>query len=206
MSAKVQAKRKAKARPMVRGTPVVRGVLSAALSELARGGYHGLRIDDVAARAGVNKTTVYRRWPTKQELVCDALLSVAGEAFGGGSTGSLRADLLAMGRRIAALSAQSEYQGLFRMFVAEGGDAELVAIVRSLRAAFESVPRAVVAAAEARGELAPGCDAMLLFDVFGAALNRRLFFERAPVDEAYLHKLIDLLLFGALAPGERRRG
>jgi AcrR family transcriptional regulator len=204
MSAKVQAKRRAKARPMVRGEPVVRGVLSAALSELARGGYHGLRIDDVAARAGVNKTTVYRRWPTKQELVRDALLSVAGEAFAATGTGSLRTDLLAMGRRLGALSAQPEYQGLFRVFVAEGDDAELAAIVRSLRATFESVPRAIVAAAEARGELAPGCDAALLFDVFGGALNRRLFFERAPVDEAYLQRLIDLLLLGALARAERR--
>lgn len=189
----------------MRGEPVVRGVLAAALTELARAGYHGFRVEDVAERAGVNKTTVYRRWPTKQELVRDALLSSAGETFAVADSGALRTDLLAIARRIVALADQPEYQGLFRMFVSGGDDAELLAIVRSLRATFELVPRERLAAAEARGEIAPGVDPTLLFDVLGAALNRRLFFERAAVDEAFLQRLVDLLLYGALAPNQRNK-
>lgn len=200
----VQAKRKAKSEPLVRGEAVVRGVLAATLREVARAGYHGLRIEDVAALAGVNKTTVYRRWPTKQELVRDALLSIASDTFAVADSGSLREDLLAIARRIAARGAQAEYQGLFRLFVVEGDDPELAAIVRSLRANFEAVPRAVLEAAERRGEIAPGVDANLLFDVLGAALNRRLFFDRAPVDDAWLQRLVDLLLHGALARGPAR--
>ncbi|WP_434418402.1 TetR/AcrR family transcriptional regulator [Nannocystis pusilla] len=200
----VQAKRKAKSEPLVRGEAVVRGVLAATLREVARAGYHGLRIEDVAALAGVNKTTVYRRWPTKQELVRDALLSIASDTFAVADSGSLREDLLAIARRIAARGAQAEYQGLFRLFVVEGDDPELAAIVRSLRANFEAVPRAVLAAAEKRGEIAPGVDANLLFDVLGAALNRRLFFDRAPVEDAWLQRLVDLLLHGALARGRAR--
>ncbi|MDC0720572.1 TetR/AcrR family transcriptional regulator [Nannocystis bainbridge] len=195
----VQARRKGKSEPLVRGEAVVRGVLAATLREAARAGYHGLRIEDVAALAGVNKTTVYRRWPTKQELVRDALLSIAGAALTVADAGSLREDLLAIARRIASLGAQAEYQGLYRLFVVEGGDPELVAIVRSLRTSFEAVPRAILEAADRRGELAPGVDPKLLFDVLGAALNRRLFFEREPLDEAWLQQLVDLLLHGALA-------
>lgn len=206
VAAKTQAKRKPKPRPLVRGEPVVRGVLAATLSEVARAGYHGLRIEDVAARAGVNKTTVYRRWPSKHELVRDALLSVAGEAFDIGETGSLRSDLLAIARRMAAVAEGPEYQGLFRMFVGEAEDAELAALVRSLRSSFEAVPRKIVAAAEARGEIAPGADAALLFDVLAATLSRRLFFERASIDEAFLQRLVDLLLYGALAPAQRPGG
>ncbi|MCY0987471.1 TetR/AcrR family transcriptional regulator [Nannocystis sp. ILAH1] len=200
----VQAKRKGKSEPLVRGEAVVRGVLAATLREVARAGYHGLRIEDVAAIAGVNKTTVYRRWPTKQELVRDALLSIASDAFAVAGSGSLREDLLAIARRIAARGSQAEYQGLFRLFVVEGDDPELAAIVRSLRANFEAVPRAVLEAAEQRGEIAPGVDAKLLFDVLGAALNRRLFFDRAPVDDAWLQRLVDLLLHGALARARPR--
>ena len=48
-----------------RSERVVRDVLDASAKELARVGYAALRMDDVAAAAGVNKTTVYRRWPTK---------------------------------------------------------------------------------------------------------------------------------------------
>lgn len=200
MNAKVQSKRKPKARALVRGEPVIRNVLAAALGEVARAGYHGLRIEDVAARAGVNKTTVYRRWPTKQELVRDALLSITTETFSAPDTGSLRTDLLAVARRNAALVAKPEHQGLFRIFVAEGEDAELTAIVRSLRQAFELVPREVIAAAEARGEIGPDVDRQLLFDIFGAALNWWLLFERATLDDAWLERMIDLLLHGALAP------
>ena len=48
---------------------MVQRVLDAALVELARSGYAGFRMDEVVARAAVNKTTVYRRWPTRAALV-----------------------------------------------------------------------------------------------------------------------------------------
>lgn len=202
-ASKVRTKRRPKPRALVRGEPVVREVLAATLREVARAGYHGLRIEDVAALAGVNKTTVYRRWPTKQELLRDALLSITAESSSAPNTGSLRTDLLALARRSIERAAKPEHQGVFRIFVAEGEDAELMAIVRALRAAFESVPREILAAAEARGEIAPGVDLRLLFEVLGTTLNWWTLFERASVDEQDLHRLIDLLLHGALAPGSR---
>src|SRR3954468_5657962 len=52
-----------------RSEQVVRRVLDAAIVELARSGYHGFRMDVVAARAAVNKTTIYRRWPNRAALV-----------------------------------------------------------------------------------------------------------------------------------------
>lgn len=199
MTAKPATKRRSKKPPLVRGEAVVRKVLVATLSELARGGYHGLRFEDVATRAGVANTTVYRRWSTKQALVRDALLSITTETFSTPDTGSLRGDLLAVARRNVALAAKPEHQGVFRIFAAEGEDAELMAIVQSLRRAFESVPREVLAAAEARGEIAPGVEPSLLFEVLGAALHWWVLFERAPVDDAALERVIDLLLHGALA-------
>lgn len=200
MRAKIQAKRRRPRPRLERGEPVVRKVLAAALSEVARAGYHGLRIDDVAARAGVNKTTVYRRWPTKQELLRDALLSITTETFVVPDTGSLRGDLLAVARRNLEFAARPEHHGVFRIFAAEGDDAELAAIVRTLRASVESVPREVLAAAERRGEVAAGVDTRLLFEVLGVTLNWWLLFERVPVDEPLVERLIDLLLHGALAP------
>ena len=94
---------------------------------------------------------------------------------------------------------------LFRTFAAAGEDPELAAIVRSLREAFESVPREILAAAEARGDIAPGVDAALLFEVLGAALNWWLFFEHTPPDDPLLQRLVDLLLHGALARSPRER-
>jgi hypothetical protein len=59
--------------PLVRGEAVVQKILEAAREELATVGYRGFRIEEVAARAEVNKTTIYRRWPAKADLVREAL-------------------------------------------------------------------------------------------------------------------------------------
>jgi AcrR family transcriptional regulator len=194
-------RRRAKPKPLVRGEAVVREILVATLAEVARAGYHGLRIEDVATRAGVNKTTVYRRWPSKQELVRDALLSITlGSDHAAPNTGSLRTDLLAIARRHVEVTAKPGVQALFRIFVAEGGDPELASIVRSLREAFAGVPREVIAAAVARGELAPDVNPSLVFEILGAAQHWWLLFERMPFDESLVEQVIDLLLHGALQP------
>ena len=56
-----------------RAARVVSDVLIATAEELTRVGYAAFRVEDVAARSGVNKTTIYRRWPTKPELVTAAV-------------------------------------------------------------------------------------------------------------------------------------
>ncbi len=187
----------AKKNALVRGEPVVRGILAATMEELAHTGYTALRIDDVAARAGVNKTTVYRRWPTKEELVRAALLSVGDETICAPDTGSLRTDLLAAARKIVAIGGSPRGRSMTRVILAEGPDSELMEIARSLRDGHEAVPRAMIEAAQARGELAPGVDPWLLLSVFGSAIHERLFLSRDSVDDAFLNSLIDLLLTGA---------
>lgn len=181
----------------------MRGVLEATLEELARVGYRGLRIDDVAARAGVNKTTVYRRWPTKPDLVRAALATIAETQPSPPTTGSLRTDLLMITRHAAMLSSTREGQSLIRMIIAEGLDPELMEIVRPLRQTMESVPRAILMTAEARGEIAPGMDASMLFSVVIAALHHRLLLDGKQLDDPFVERLVDLVLLGALAPNHR---
>jgi AcrR family transcriptional regulator len=89
-----------------------RSILRATLEELD---YGALSIDSVAKRAGVNKTTVYRRWPTKADLVGSALTALADQMTLGPSAGSLRADLLEIGRRMLNLALSLEGQGLARL-------------------------------------------------------------------------------------------
>ena len=88
------ARRTVGARTGGRSERVVRDVLRATIDELARSGYAALRVDDVAARAGVNKTTVYRRWPTKTDLVAAAIRASAGQHEPVPDTGSARRDLV----------------------------------------------------------------------------------------------------------------
>jgi AcrR family transcriptional regulator len=199
------AKRKTSKKPvLVRGEPVVRGVLEATLEELAVAGYGALRIEDVAARAGVNKTTIYRRWPTKQELVGAALRSVTVERVVQPETGSLRGDLLEIGRHMAMIMSSAEGQALRRILIAEERNPEFTDISRQLRDSMDALPLPVIEAARTRGELAPGFDAVLPFRVLAGSLQHRLFMEGRDIDDGFLHQLVDLLLLGALAPDKRK--
>lgn len=201
MSAKKTVKRRPRA--LVRGEPVVHGVLAAAMQELARVGYTALRIDDVAALAKVNKTTVYRRWPTKADLITAALHSNTVEQMEPPSTGSLRGDLLAIAGRMVAAMCTPEKMAIVRVIIAEGPDSELMTIARRLHEGFQAVRDAIIGAAVARGELLPGTDGVLLLEAFVASVRQKLFFLRETADEAYLERLVDLLLRGALAPAAR---
>ena len=61
-----------------RGPKVRSAVLAATLSELTETGYAAMTIENVAQRAGVHKTTVYRRWQSRERLVADAVTELAG--------------------------------------------------------------------------------------------------------------------------------
>lgn len=198
------ARGKARAKPpLVRGELVVRRVLDAALDELGQVGYQGFRVEEVAARANVNKTTVYRRWPTKAELVRDALAGMAAPDMAIESTGSVRGDLLWLARTYVALSSMPVGRSVVRMLMAESFDPEVATLVRTLRDRTVEAPRVLLEAAAARGELAPGVDPGVLVHALAGALHHRIFFMSEPADDAFLTSLVDLLLLGALSPAVR---
>jgi AcrR family transcriptional regulator len=196
---KKQAKRRPPRPAVVRGEPVIQGVLQATIEELAHAGYGALRVEDVAARAGVNKTTVYRRWPHKADLVQAALASFADgvAAAVAPATGSLRSDLLELGRGMAKAASTAQCQSMVRVLMAERHP-DLIAIERSLRKTFEAVPLSVMKAAVERGDLRPGLDPRVLMETFVGALHHRVFMRQEPADERFLTGVVDLVLQGAL--------
>lgn len=184
----------------VRGAPVVRRALDAALDELARVGYASLRVEDVAERARLNKTTVYRRWPTKEALVRASLLALA-ERTGGlvvPDTGSLHGDLTQLIQQKMRFAQSPEGSAIIRVLEEGGGDAELVAIVRSLRGARDVVLRSILERARARGALRADADIGLFMDVMQLACDqaRR---QRHKATPRFVKGLVDLLLRGAAA-------
>jgi AcrR family transcriptional regulator len=196
---------KAPKQGLVRGEAIVKRVLMATLEELALVGYGALRVEDVAARAAVNKTTVYRRWPEKVALVRDAFSCMAAAKFVAPETGSLRNDLLAFGRALVEVSSSPNGQSLVRMLVAEGNDAEVTDIKKSLRRERLSVPLRVLANAVARAELAASVDIQLLFVACVGAIQHKIFFMNEAVTDHFLEALVDMLLNGVTASSPRKR-
>jgi len=88
-------------RPGGRAARVRAAVLGATEELLMEVGYDELSVDEVARRAGVHKTTVYRRWPTKPELIADAVREQSAEAVPIPDTGNLLDDLRQLARSVA---------------------------------------------------------------------------------------------------------
>lgn len=87
--------------PRRRGEALHHAVLEATLAELAEVGYAGLRMERVAERAQAGKASLYRRWPSRSELVVDALQYAAPEVMDIPDTGHVRTDLMTVLRRMA---------------------------------------------------------------------------------------------------------
>ena len=190
--------------PQVRGERLVKKVIEVALEELARVGYAALSIEEVAAQAGVNKTTIYRRWPTKAELVHAACLEVADEVSISPDTGSLRTDLLEMMKGFRDLLATPRGLGLMRMVLAEGGESEIARLARTVRDAKDAIPKRAITRAIQRGELPHGSDAdLILRTLTGAVQHQMLFLNERPTDRQ-LAMYIDLVLVGAAEGGACR--
>lgn len=142
-----------------RSARVLQTVIDAAREELARVGFARLRVDDIAARAGVNKTTVYRRWPAKAELARSALEVEA--AHGDRpvpDTGDLERDLVELLSEIVGRLERPRGSSLLRLLAAELADPSVGEIVRGLHEAEIARARQVFARARANGQLRPRVD------------------------------------------------
>ena len=146
-----------KRRPGGRSARVRAAAIEATLGELAEGGYSALSLDRVARRAGVHKTTLYRRWGTREELVLEAMLERAGEHITVPDTGSLRQDLLGLARTAAANASSPEVAAMARAVAASAPhDSTLAAANRRFWAERLALDGAIVKRAIERGEVAPG--------------------------------------------------
>jgi AcrR family transcriptional regulator len=176
-------------------------ILDAAVDVLAEAGYDGMTIDMVAARAKAGKATLYRRWPSKSELVLDAVacLKNAGlELENLPDTGTLRGDLVAMIRPHSIEDSQRKLQvmgGLVSMLSRhpELADAAQAAMVEP-RA---RVNRFLLQRAIDRGEVRPDCDIATLSIVSAAMAAHRTLILRKPVDRAFLISVIDGVILPA---------
>jgi AcrR family transcriptional regulator len=91
-----------------RSARIREAVLTAARAQLAESGYSGLSPGAVAARAGVDRATIYRRWPTRARLAADAITDLAQDAVRIPNTGDPASDLRTFAARVADLLAAPE--------------------------------------------------------------------------------------------------
>jgi AcrR family transcriptional regulator len=186
-----------------RSARVVDDVLRATLAEIDRVGYVALRIEDVAARSGVNKTTIYRRWPTKPELVGAAVLAVKGAAAIE-DTGDLERDFTKSFVDSLCHAGAPEVRGLLRMVQLEGDNAEVNVLVRELREVNAAVRRERLRLAVHHGELPRGTDIELVQTVLTSAVFSPLLRLGDRVPPEQVARIVGLVLAGARATRARK--
>lgn len=171
-------------------------ILGATLDVLAEAGYERMTTDMVAARAGVSKATMYRRWSSKAELVVDAVESLRTEPTAAPpDTGSLAGDLdgLLVPPAHGSVSRKLEVMaGLLSMLPHDEGLAGAVhrQIVQPRTAAI----RVAVEREQARGGIGADRDPELLAVVVAAMVTYRVVITGEPVDHAFLTTLVEGVL------------
>ena len=177
-----------------------RAIIEAALDLFAEHGVEGLCIEDVAARAGVGKATIYRRWPGKEDLLLDALTALKtplpeprGE--------SARDDLVALLAAMAADYADPRRARQFALLLGEGAKFPRLlsrytgTVLEPRREVIRSVLRRGVAA----GELRPGTDVEVALYMLTGAVVARGKHDPQAVSADYAERVVDELLRGLAA-------
>jgi len=177
-----------------------RVILTAALDLLGELGYGGLTVEAVAARAGVGKSTVYRHWPGKLELVEDAIRNLKAPLVPGAG-GPARDRVVDLLTQMAAQLAASTWSSCLPAIIeAAERDPEVLAIHRRLCDERRQVLVDLLAEGAAAGEFDGGPDLVQLAEyLVGPILSRRLLL-REPFDPAGVPALVDRLLPPRPAP------
>ena len=193
--AKAAAGRRRPGRP--RSEDAGRAIMDAALSLFAESGPEGLCIEKVAARAGVGKATIYRRWPGKEDLLLDALAALR-VPLPQPKGKSVRSDLVALLEALCRESADPRRARQFALLHGEGANyPRLIArynetVVEPRREVIRSVLRRGVGT----GELREGIDIEAAMFMLSGAVLIRSRFGLQPIEEGYARRVVDELLRG----------
>ncbi|MEV6342696.1 TetR/AcrR family transcriptional regulator [Actinoplanes sp. NPDC051851] len=192
--------RKAPGRP--RNAQADEAILEAVLALLAEGqSFAAVSIEAVAARAGVGKATIYRRWPNKEALLIDAVRNMKGPIPEPGGE-SVRADLVAIVTANRSPRVE-EYGKVTACLLPELlRDEELSRMHRAVMEPRREAMRAILRRGIRSGELRPDLDLELtLLMLSGPSMMRGIYGESTGVpSEGFGEALVDAILRGAANP------
>ncbi|MGW0193163.1 TetR/AcrR family transcriptional regulator [Nonomuraea sp. NPDC003201] len=187
-------------RPGGRTARVRAAVMEATQDELVEHGFHGLTMDQVAARAGVGKTTVYRRWGSRAGLVTDLMTELANQSTPHADTGGVEADLRANALSVLGAINDGRLGATFQAVIAAAtSDEQAAGALRAFYLRRIAEWANVVDLAVKRGELPAGTDGAEVIRAISAPLYYRLVVTREPVTEQDAERSVARTLAAARA-------
>jgi AcrR family transcriptional regulator len=172
-------------------------ILDATRELLAEGGVQRLTIEGVAARAGVAKTTIYRRWRSRDELAFAVLLELV-ELLAVPDVGDTRTEIVHLVEGVVRVLRSTLMGGVMQGLVSD-----LAADPARQRAFREQVVdarvgelREIVERGAERGDLRPDVDVDLMYELLIGPVYLRLLLTGAPLDDGLAHRVVDAVLPG----------
>ncbi len=170
-------------------------ILAASIALIREVGYDAVSMDAIAARAGTGKATIYRRWKTKEALVCAALEQIMIK-LPVPDSGTTRGDLLELMRAQRSLYGDPATAGLLSGLVAAMHRSPAIAHVvrKTFLAARQAAMVVVLTRGVRRRDLKRRLDLELALDLFNGPLFYRFLFTGKPIDDRFARAVVDAVL------------
>lgn len=176
---------------------VDQAILAAAIRMLADHGYDGLTMEGVASEAGVGKATLYRRWPSKIDLVLDAIRSMK-PMVDIPDHGSVRADLIDLLQGAVSWGGDGDYTEVLSALMSElRRNSELATVYREqFLAPRRAESTMMIQRGIDRGEVRPDVDLELVLDMLIGTIVYRTTISGGELTEAVAERAVDQVLRG----------
>jgi AcrR family transcriptional regulator len=171
-------------------------IVAAFYDELAEGGHERLTMDRVAARAGVGKAALYRRWRSKEQMIAELVATLGGdEGTPAPDLGSLRDDLCAWFADVVALSQDPLLRQVTAYVIAMARSSpELIEAMRRVPRPDRDSGRVILQRAIDRGELAPDTDLEIALDIITGPIWRRVIIAGDTLGTDYAKRITAMVL------------
>jgi AcrR family transcriptional regulator len=193
-----------KSSPSARGRPrdgaLDERILEQALALLGSRGYGGLTLDELAARSGVAKSTILRRWPSKAAVAAAGVERLALQSVDVPDFGTLHRDLNALLHGAVDTFARGRGQFVPRLLRETGHHPEITDLLDAVLHTRRQAYRRALARAIARGELDPSVDQELLIDLLIGPIWTRLLITRDPITREYVDANVQVVLTAFQVP------
>lgn len=175
-------------------------ILNAAIALIREIGYDAVTIEGIALRAGVGKTTIYRRWPSRELLVTEAISGIV-RRMPAPDTGSVESDVLALMRFTTGMYRDPGSSALLSGLVAAMARSTVIAdaVRNGFVGQWRTEMRVVLKRARKRGDLRANADVELALDLLSGPLFYRFLLIGKPIDERFTRQVVASVL-RALAP------
>ncbi|RUZ77855.1 TetR/AcrR family transcriptional regulator [Mesorhizobium sp. M7A.F.Ca.US.006.01.1.1] len=169
-------------------------VLAATGALLFERGYSGASVDEISRRSGVAKTTIYRHWSTRTDLLRDAC-STIGTLLKEPDTGSLESDLITLMAELGEVLTSARWSAVLPSIIdAAERDPDIADMYSKLQQGYSAPLATVLHRAVKTGELSEQTDVAMLIAALTGPFFYRRWFSREPLTEAFAKQIIQQVM------------